>query len=176
MFNLFRRKAASPLSLAALAEWARSKPKPLSDSFDHFEVIGRCIQQFMDHDSFVGGLNAAPNFWVHAMTNGIQLVTHHDKRIGVVLDTTMLSMSVAGGSAGKLMLVSATTYFEQYRKQKLDWHIRETPERQQTFVAKMPFGAHNDIELVSSNGPVDTQFDGKHEPGCTMTIAVKPKA
>ena len=166
MFNLFRRKSAPPQPPAAAP----------SDSLDQMEVIARCIQQFMDHDTFVGGLNAATGYRMQTLPGGLQLAYHRDLRIGVVLDERMIGIRVAGGTAARLTFVAASTYFEQYHKHKVDWQVEDAPGGQQTFAASMPFGLRNEIEMASSNCPVDTQFDGMNVLGCSMTIVVKPKA
>ncbi len=176
MFNLFGRKPAAPPKPAAAPQSTQSKATPPSNGFDQMEVIGRCIERFMDHNTFVGGLDAAPGFRAQIMPNGIQVASNRDKRIGVFLDKNILGISVAGVTPITLGASSTSVYFKHYHKHEPKWQVRNGPGEPQIMDVDIPFGSHNMIHIECKEQLVDTQFDGKKEPGCTLMFTVQRKA
>jgi hypothetical protein len=176
MFNLFGRKPAEPKRPVAAPHGTHAKINPPSNAFDQMEVIGRCIEQFLDHNRFVGGLDAAPGYHAQTMPNGIQVATHRDKRIGVILDKNVFGMSVAGVAAANLACVAASAYFKNYHKHEPNWKILNAPGNPQSMDAEVPFGSRHMLDMTCKDEPVDTQFDGKSEPGATLMITVRPKS
>jgi hypothetical protein len=176
MFSLFSRKPAGPQKPVAAPHGTNAKITPPSNAFDQMEVIGRCIEQFLDHHTFVGSLDAAPGYRAQTMPNGIQVATHRDKRIGVILDKNVFGMSVAGVAAANLAFVAASGYFKNYHKHEPNWQILNAPGDPQSMDAEVPFGSHHMLDMSCKEEPVDTQFDGKNEPGATLMITVLPKS
>lgn len=176
MFNLFRRKTATAPKSGPAANSMKHRANPPSTSFDQMEAIARCIQRFMDHGTFVGGLDAAPGYRSQVMPNGMQVSAHRDKRIGVVLDKAMLGISAAGVMPVDLGMTAASCYFKNYHKHEPNWQIRNAKGEPQVIEAEMPFGLRYVLHLVCKEEQVDTQFDGKNEPGCTLMFTVRPKS
>lgn len=176
MFNLFGRKPAAPPKPAAAPQGTPVKYNPASTAQDQMIVIARCVQHAITQYTFVGGLDADANYRVQTLPDGNQVAINPNKKIGVVLDKSNFAMSVAGVQDVELALVATNMYFEKFHKLTPKWQVEHPPYVNGTMTANIPINIRWFFQLSCDHNSVDTQFDGKKEPGCTLTIALRQKS
>ncbi|EEW25925.1 hypothetical protein [Rhodobacter ferrooxidans] len=169
MFHIFRPNPDAAAKMHP-ADAALAPP----DSACMMEVIAQVMAGLMQTGSFLGCMNAAAGFQVQPMPNGMQVAASRERSAGVVMAETVVGIQFARATAVRLALVAASVYFKNAFKAEPDWKLQETAGRQK-MTADISLNANAYLSVICEDGLVDSQFDGKVEPGATILLELRRK-